>query len=121
MGQLIGFGKHSVDIPVQNLSTIALYTSIGASVSCFASTFSKISFGVTLLRLTTNYTRWTVWFCIVTLFLVMIPSALNTWIQCTPTEKAWDSSIEGTCWPASITVNYGIFNAAWCAVSYFIT
>ncbi|OAL51188.1 hypothetical protein IQ07DRAFT_679479 [Pyrenochaeta sp. DS3sAY3a] len=119
MGQLIGFGKRSVDIPVENLSTIALYTSIGASISCFASTFSKISFGVTLLRLTTRYTRWIVWFCIVTLFLAMIPSALFTWIQCTPTEKAWNSSIPGACWPASVTVNYGIFNAAWCAVIDF--
>ncbi|KAH7074772.1 hypothetical protein BKA63DRAFT_320877 [Paraphoma chrysanthemicola] len=119
VGQSLGFGKRTIDIPVNNLATIALCTSIGASVSCFASTFSKISFGITLLRLTEGRLRWFVWFCIVTLFLIMIPSALNTWIQCTPMEKAWNASIEGSCWPASITVNYGIFNAAWCAAADF--
>ena len=119
MGQLLGFGKRTVDIDPANVLTIALYTSIGASVSCFASTFSKISFGVTLLRLTSGYIRWFVWFCIGTLFLIMLPSAFNTWIQCTPTAKAWNPSIEGHCWDASITVNYGIFNAAWCAIADF--
>ena len=119
VGQQLGFGKRTMDIPVENLATIAIGTSVAASISCFASTFSKISFGVTLLRLTTGGLRWFVWFCIITLFLVMIPSALNTWIQCTPLAKAWDDTIEGTCWPASVTVNYGIFNAAWCAVADF--
>ncbi|KAJ4324219.1 hypothetical protein N0V94_001431 [Neodidymelliopsis sp. IMI 364377] len=118
-GQLLGFGKRSMDIDPNNLATIALYTSIGASVSCFASTFSKISFGVTLLRLTSGAVRWFVWFCVITLFLIMLPSAIFTWIQCSPTEKAWNSSIEGTCWDPSITVNYGIFNAAWCAAADF--
>lgn len=119
MGQLLGFGKKTVDIDPNNVLTIALYTSIGASVSCFASTFSKISFGVTLLRLTTGPIRWFVWFCVVSLFLIMLPSAFNTWIQCTPTAKAWNSTLEGKCWDPKITVTYGIFNAAWCAVADF--
>lgn len=119
IGQLMGFGKRTVDIDPNNVLTIALWTSIGASISCFASTFSKISFGVTLLRLTTEKIRWTVWFCVVTLFLFMLPSAFITWIQCTPIAKAWNPTIEGHCWDAVITVNYGIFNAAWCAAADF--
>ncbi|KAJ4333205.1 hypothetical protein N0V95_009486 [Ascochyta clinopodiicola] len=119
IGQLLGFGKRTVDIDPNNLLIIALWTSIGASVSCFASTLSKISFGVTLLRLTSGPLRWFVWFCIVTLFLFMLPSAFITWIQCTPTAKAWNPTIEGKCWDATITVNYGIFNAAWCAAADF--
>ena len=119
MGQLLGFGKRTVDIDQNNLSTIAMYTSIGATISCFASTGSKISFGVTLLRLTRGYIRWFVWFCIVTLFVIMVPSSLLTWVQCTPREKAWNYLIEGTCWDPSIATNYGIFNAAWCAIIDF--
>ncbi|KAF1837910.1 hypothetical protein BDW02DRAFT_490550 [Decorospora gaudefroyi] len=118
-GQLLGFGKRTEDIPVASLATIALGTSISASISCFSSTLSKISFGVTLLRLTSGYLRAFVWFCIVTLFLVMLPSALGTWFQCTPMEKAWNSAIEGTCWDSSGTIHYGIFNAAWCATADF--
>lgn len=119
VGQLMGFGKRTVDIPADRLATIALGSSVVASISCFASTFSKISFGVTLLRLTKGPLRWFVWFCIVTLFLIMIPSAMNTWIQCTPVEKSWNPAVEGTCWPASILINYGIFNAAWCTAADF--
>ena len=118
-GQLMGFGKRIPDIPPENLVTIALGSSIAASISCFASTLSKISFGVTLLRLTTGYVRGFVWFCIITLFLIMIPSSLSTWIACRPAAKAWNSSIEGTCWDPSRTVNYGYFNAAWCAAADF--
>jgi hypothetical protein len=80
---------------------------------------SKISFGITLLRLTSGWLRWFVWFCIVTLFLVMIPSATLSWLQCTPVEKAWNPIIEGKCWPAYITINYGIFNAGWCTLADF--
>lgn len=117
--QALGFGKRLIDIDPKNVLTIALYGSVAASISCFASTFSKISFGVTLLRLTTGKIRWTVWFCVVTLFVFMLPSAFIIWIQCTPTAKAWDPALEGHCWDPVYTVNYGIFNAAWCAVADF--
>jgi hypothetical protein len=119
MAQHLGAGKHQVDIAVENLPTIVLYLSIGASISCFASTFSKISFGVTLLRLTNGPLRWVSWFCIVTLFIFMLPSAIFTWISCTPTAKAWNSSIEGSCWNPNIVIHYGIFNAAWCVAADF--
>ncbi|KAL5114534.1 hypothetical protein ACEQ8H_007567 [Pleosporales sp. CAS-2024a] len=49
----------------------------------------------------------------------MIPSALLNWIQCHPAAKAWDPTVKGVCWPASVTINYGIFNAAWCTVADF--
>jgi hypothetical protein len=117
--QKLGAGKHQKDIPVENLSTITRNLSIGASVSCFASTFSKISFGVTLLRLTEGPMRWITWFCIVTLFIVMLPSALLQWFSCMPTAKVWDASIEGTCWDKNVIIYYGIFNAAWCVMADF--
>ncbi|KZM28288.1 uncharacterized protein EKO05_0002740 [Ascochyta rabiei] len=117
MGQLLGFGRRIKDIDPDNIMTIILWTSIGASISCFASTLSKISFGATLLRLTSGPLRWFVWFCTATLFLFMLPSAFIIWVQCTPVEKTWDSTVEGKCWDPTITVNYGIFNAAWCATA----
>ncbi|KAL6706705.1 hypothetical protein ACN47E_005247 [Coniothyrium glycines] len=119
IGQQLGFGKRTIDIPVQNLLRIAIGTQVASSISCFASTLSKISFGVTLLRLTSGPTRWFVWFCITTLFLIMLPSAFITYIRCTPLEKAWNPSVEGTCWPTRSLVGYGYFNAAWCAAADF--
>jgi hypothetical protein len=49
--------------------------------------------------------------------MIMLPSALITWIRCSPVQKAWDNQVEGECWDPSITINYGIFNAAWCAAA----
>ncbi|KXH50954.1 hypothetical protein CSAL01_04819 [Colletotrichum salicis] len=120
MGVNLGFGRHYYDItPQTNLLTIAMYTSVGASISCFASTGSKVGFGVTLLRLTTGWFRVFVWFAVVTLTVVMLPSATLTWLKCTPVQKSFNRQMEGTCWDESVTLNYGIFNAAWCAFMDF--
>ncbi|GJC80311.1 hypothetical protein ColLi_03149 [Colletotrichum liriopes] len=97
-----------------------MYTSVGASVSCFASTGSKVGFGVTLLRLTSGWYRAFVWFAVVTLTVVMLPSATMTWLKCTPVQKNFNRQMEGTCWDESVTLNYGIFNAAWCAFMDFV-
>ncbi|KAF3805819.1 hypothetical protein GCG54_00005185 [Colletotrichum gloeosporioides] len=121
LGINLGFGRHFYDVnPQTNLLTIAMYTSIGASISCFASTGSKVGFGVTLLRLTSGWSRGFVWFAVVTLTLVMLPSATLTWLKCTPIQKNFNRQMEGTCWDESITLNYGIFNAAWCAAMDFL-
>ena len=119
VGQQLGFGKRLEDVDPKYLMTIAVGMSVAASISCFASTLSKISFGVTLLRLTSGYLRGFVWFCIVTLFLIMLPSALATWVQCQPMAKAWNKDLPGTCWDSSHSIDYGIFNAAWCAAADF--
>jgi hypothetical protein len=112
-------GKHTWLIPAENRDLLFRLTFTGASISCFAATFSKISFGVTLLRLTKGKVYAFVWFSIIGLFIVMLPSAMLTWIQCKPTAKLWISSIGGTCWPPVVTVAYGYFNTAFCVIVDF--
>ncbi|KAK2043917.1 hypothetical protein LZ31DRAFT_584984 [Colletotrichum somersetense] len=121
IGINLGFGRHYYDIqPQTNLLKIAMYTSVGASISCFASTGSKVAFGVTLLRLTSGWYKVFVWFAVVTLPVVMLPSAIMTWVKCHPVQKNFNRQMEGTCWDESVTLNYGIFNAAWCAFTDFV-
>ncbi|CAI6333752.1 unnamed protein product [Periconia digitata] len=115
----IGFGKHTRDISLINIFILAVGLTIGTTLTCFASTFSKISFGVTLLRLTTGHTRAFVWFVIVTLFLVMLPSAFISYVTCRPLLKLWNPTIEGECFDAKRILRYGYFNAAWCACADF--
>lgn len=92
---------------------------IGATISCFAATFSKISFGVTLLRLFKGKIYVFVWVCIVALFLTMLPSAFLSYFSCRPLAKLFDPFLDGTCWPGSVTRDYGYFNAAFCAIIDF--
>ncbi|KAF1972300.1 hypothetical protein BU23DRAFT_388947, partial [Bimuria novae-zelandiae CBS 107.79] len=115
----LGMGRHVWTIELEDAFALIRLTYIGASISCFAATFSKISFGVTLLRLVKGKLSVFVWVCIVSLFVVMLPSALLSWVQCHPAAKLWIPSLEGTCWPGSVTRDYGYFNAAFCAIVDF--
>ena len=83
-------GRHVWTIELEDGFTLARLTYTGSSVSCLASTLSKISFGVTLLRLTKGKLYIFIWVCIVGLFIVMLPSALLSWVQCTPVAKLWN-------------------------------
>lgn len=113
-GMILGFGKRLEDIPPDNIPIILLGLAVMSTVSSFAATLSKMSFGVTLLRLTSGYMRCMVWFCTVTLFIVMLPSAVGPWVQCRGENKS-----HSACWDAVSSINYGIFNAAWCAAADF--
>ncbi|KAK2007674.1 hypothetical protein LZ32DRAFT_695249 [Colletotrichum eremochloae] len=79
----------------------------------------KVAFGVTLLRLTSGWYKVFVWFAVVTLTVFMLPSAAITWLKCHPLEKNFNRQMEGACWDKSITLNYGILSAAWCAFMNF--
>ena len=112
-------GKHTWLIRPEDVDPLFRLTFTGASISCFAATFSKISFGVTLLRLTQGKLYIFVWFCIIGLFLTMLPSAMLTWIQCKPMAKLWMPSIEGHCWPMAVAATYAYFNTAFCVAADF--
>ncbi|KAL5375003.1 hypothetical protein DPSP01_011494 [Paraphaeosphaeria sporulosa] len=49
----------------------------------------------------------------------MLPSAFLSWLSCRPTAKLYNPFLEGKCWPAYVTRNYGYFNAAFCTVVDF--
>lgn len=88
-------------------------------VSSIAAALSKMSFGITLLRLTSGHLHFTAWFCIIALLLTLIPSVVGPWIQCPHMEVTWDTSND-VCWTAESQIQYGIFNAAWSASTDFV-
>jgi hypothetical protein len=89
-------------------------TYLGASeltVSIVAITLSKISFGITLLRLTDHWLRYYVWFGIATLAIFALPVAVVPWVQCRPLAKTFLDLIPGTCIDKRPSVVYGMFQA----------
>jgi hypothetical protein len=64
----------------------------------------KVAIGISLLRikLSKRFT-WVIYACIVVSVLVNL-TVLAQFSSCTPTEKIWNPSIEGTCWPRSVSV-----------------
>ncbi|PZD25942.1 hypothetical protein A1F96_08006 [Pyrenophora tritici-repentis] len=75
----LGFGKHALDINFANFERITYYGASGLTVSIFAIILSKISFGLTLLRLTEGWLKAWVWFAIATLFIFAVPVAIIPW------------------------------------------
>ncbi|CAN9233861.1 unnamed protein product, partial [Alternaria alternata] len=72
----LGFGKHALDIDFSHFDRITYYGATALTVSLAAITISKISFGVTLLRLTDGYLKMYVWFAIVTMAIFAIPAGV---------------------------------------------
>lgn len=97
-----------------DLSHFEAMTYLGASeltVSIVAITLSKISFGITLLRLTDHWLKYYVWFGIATLAIFALPVAVIPWVQCKPLAKTFLDLIPGTCIDKKPSVVYGTFQA----------
>jgi hypothetical protein len=109
-----GFGRHIYDIDPKNLPTIGLLGQFQASAATLATLWSKTSFGITLLRITKGFSKGVVWFLIITMNLALSLNVLFTWIQCTPIQKAWNVTTDGTCWDPRVNVYYGVASASEC-------
>ncbi|KAK4445941.1 hypothetical protein QBC34DRAFT_357576 [Podospora aff. communis PSN243] len=114
----LGFGSHASTLPASSIPPITLLFHISSSLATLGAVWSKTSFGLTLLRITSTREHQTlkacVWFIIVTMNLAMSISVLVTWIQCNPVEKVWDPErVNGICWDARVGVYYGVFAAAY--------
>ena len=114
-----GFGKHTWDFPMQNIEKTGLFLSVAGIFALTAIIWSKTSFAVTLLRLTTGRTRAFVWFLLITTNVFLGLSALFNMVQCRPIEKAWRPMVDGTCWDMRTLINYHIFSGVYSAVVDF--
>lgn len=104
----LGFGRHAIDIDPKVLPYLGLIGNFSGLFAILAAIFSKISFALTLLRISNFRTRILLWFIIASVSLSLGGSALILWIQCTPLSKNWDFTAEGTCWNHQVYITYGV-------------
>ncbi|KAH6865728.1 hypothetical protein BKA58DRAFT_226345 [Alternaria rosae] len=124
LGQLIlnqlsinlGFGKHALDIDFSHFERITYYGASALTFSIMGIILSKISFGLTLLRLTDGWLKAYVWFAIATLFIFAVPVAVLPWVLCKPITKTFVDILPGTCIDKMPSVIYGRFQAIWAAI-----
>lgn len=103
----LGYGKHIWDIPIENfLFKMPLIVNISATFAILAAAWSKTSFAITLLRISQGWMWITVWCIIASMNILLGLSALFVWIQCTPIEKSWNLTVEGSCYPMGRIVDY---------------
>jgi hypothetical protein len=106
-----GFGKHGYDIGLANLSPMLFVSSFAGTFMIIGAAWSKTSFALTLVRISSTWQKGLLWFIIVSINVVFGASALFTWIRCWPLQKVWDVSVEGTCWHYSYIIHYNVFTA----------
>lgn len=89
-----------------------LCTNLAGTFSILAALWSKTSFAITVLRISSGWAKVLVWFIIITVNGSLGVAIAITWGQCTPIEKIWRPSVEGDCWPKGIQIKYNIFTAS---------
>ncbi|KAG7294608.1 hypothetical protein NEMBOFW57_004684 [Staphylotrichum longicolle] len=107
----LGLGRHMWDVDPAHFVPLFQAFNVTATMSIVASIWSKTSFALTILRLTDGWLRVVVWFLIGSTNVAMGVTALINWVRCTPVQKLWDYSVEGSCWPVHVVLNYDMFSA----------
>ncbi|KAH6854779.1 hypothetical protein B0I37DRAFT_39548 [Chaetomium sp. MPI-CAGE-AT-0009] len=105
----LGFGLPFHEVPIENLTSLGIYSTISGFTSVIAVACSKTSFGLTLLRLTDGWMKWYIIGLLVLLNVTHYTSSVFFWVSCNPPAKTWDRTIPGECWPISVTVNTSMF------------
>ena len=89
---------------------------VSVTFSIMASSWSKVSFAVTLLRISDGWIRKFLWAAIVFCNLFFGLAALFWWVSCKPLEKAWTPITPGSCWNPWVHVYVAIAVSAFSGI-----
>lgn len=103
-----GFGLHSYEVPRASWPVNFVLGNVLATMNIAGAIWSKTSWALTMLRLTTGWYKAFVWFAIVSVNVFMGFNAMILWIGCTPLEKAWNFLVPGYCWGMKIFYTWSI-------------
>lgn len=99
----------------QSASQLHLTVVIATVFSVLGAAWSKTSFAVTLLRLTTGKIRALVWFAIISMNLILDFVVILQFIWCQPAYYAWTGSPSDKCWSPKVIMYYSITASAYSA------
>ncbi len=66
--------------------------------------WSKTSWAMTLLRVSSGKLKVFIWFAIVSTNVLFACAAVIGWVSCTPIEKAWHPMVEGRCLSPQVVI-----------------
>ena len=105
----MGFGRPLSQFNFKNLNLFLLITNLAGTFSILSALWSKTSFAITVLRISSGWTKGLVWFIMITVNISLGMAITITWGQCTPIAKIWQPLLEGECWPKTTQIRYNIF------------
>ncbi|KAL2192729.1 hypothetical protein P885DRAFT_47025 [Corynascus similis CBS 632.67] len=109
----LGLGNLYNDLGVDAANKVALYSISAGFASILATCWSKTSFAISLLRISTGSVRLFIWFIVISVNLVLGSNGTIQWVQCWPVRKLWDWYLDGSCFPPNFVQNYNTFVAAY--------
>ncbi|KAH8897992.1 hypothetical protein GQ53DRAFT_593950, partial [Thozetella sp. PMI_491] len=110
-----GLGKHIGTLTGEQITMQVFLGNVTIIFAMGASSLSKTSFAVTLLRIVNSYLKYLVWFIIVSVNSLYFANILYSWFRCSPIPKLWDNSIDGTCSDVNTYETYSLFVASYSA------
>ncbi|KAL5601425.1 hypothetical protein BROUX41_002588 [Berkeleyomyces rouxiae] len=99
-----GYGRHAWAIDPKEANILSLSGLMSVTTAIAGQAWSKSSFAMTLYRIATQHMRWSIWFIVITMNILMMIVALFFWVPCDPLEKAWKPMVKGSCWDPYIVV-----------------
>ncbi|KAK4448710.1 hypothetical protein QBC34DRAFT_352357 [Podospora aff. communis PSN243] len=116
-----GIGHHRATIPPESLVMAMRLLYAARFFGIIALAVSKSSFVLTLLPLAKlPWQRNILWFIIVSLNLIVWICGFAFFFQCSPTRRAWDFAVSGTCWSPAAQAGVGILAGAYSAAMGFV-
>jgi len=103
-----GLGRHARFLDPEGLSEVLRLSYLAAVLTIIASVWSKVSFALFLLRISssgcTEWTRRAILGIIISLNVMLAAVVTVIVISCRPMEKTWKPEIEGTCFDDNVKV-----------------
>lgn len=115
-----GLGIHFNSLKNSDVNTageggLQLIVVVATVFSVIGASWSKTSFALTLLRITTGTMHYVIWFIVVSMNIVLTFNAILQFLWCQPASAAWSAGKDGTCWSKSVIIYYSIAAAAYSA------
>jgi hypothetical protein len=104
------YGHHTWDFRAPDIDRFFLVVAVRATFTVTAIAWTKTAFALTMLRLTDGWIKRALWFIIITMNAALGITALFFWIPCTPVQKSWTPTMQGTCWDPAVVLYYNIFS-----------
>lgn len=110
VGVHYGIGKHTDDVSGKVMQWNTKMSYAGGFCCIVSLALSKTSFCLTLLRISSGWTRGAVWLILVSINAVLIAHGTIQWVQCWPTPRLWDWDVPGSCMNPNVVQTYNTFS-----------
>ncbi|GFF26282.1 hypothetical protein IFM51744_03768 [Aspergillus udagawae] len=117
-----GTGRHMRDLSHEQQIASVKYQLLSQGFHVMSTNWGKVSVALFLVRIISEVKQHkrAMYAGMIFLSIINIGGVYSIYGQCTPTAKAWDNDIEGTCWPAGAQRDYAFFQGSASAFSDFV-